>query len=145
MTTYSFKEDSGMRWFKIIEDGETKTAVEYDSPVWVRMKNGILLRCSEGQAQGILHYDGIEVFLLQGKAPIPGRENIRTAVEITMTEYEKIINEDYDDEDIPDPDPDEDTEEQMTIRQMRERIKELTESNEMLTECILEMSEIIYA
>ena len=134
-----------MRWFKIIEDGETKTAVEYDSPVWVRMKNGILLRCSEGQAQGILHSDGATVFQLDGKAPITGRVINKLAVEITMTEYERIINEDYDDEDIPDPDPEEDPEEQMTIRQMRERIKELTESNEMLTECILEMSEIIYA
>ena len=133
-----------MRWYRIIENGETVTAVQYDSPVWVCMSNGTLLRCLEGQAQGILHSDGNEVFLLQGKAPITGRQINKVAVEITMSEYEQIINEDYGDDDIPDPDPGDEPEAQMTIAQMRARIRDLEASVEFLGDCLIEMSEEVY-
>ncbi len=134
-----------MRYFKIMNGATLITAEAHESPAWVKLqtKNNIKIRCPERDAQGIISLNGQEIYQLPDKTALAGVE--KTAVEIVMTEYEEIINN-YDPEDdtpvIPD-EPDQDV--PMTRAELTAKVAELEELNAMLTECVLEMSEIVYA
>lgn len=82
-----------------------------------------------------------------------GYESAKVVV-IGQLEYDDLYNQLQEGEDIPinpepepepddtEPDPDEST--PMTIAEMREFISEIAEQMSLLTECILEMSEVVY-
>ena len=80
-----------MLYYKIVQGEKTVTAEAHENPVYVcRQANGVLVRCSEGNAQGILSLDGSTVYQLNGK-PSLDLEDGYTAYEIYGTEYEEII------------------------------------------------------
>lgn len=93
---------------------------------------------------------------------LPAKHGWPTAAEVTVTvidavEYDEILAMLNDGEEIPDipepeppqPDPDEPEEPEpeerpMTIAEMRQFIADQQEQINMLTDCILEMSEVVY-
>lgn len=130
-----------MRYFKVIQDETVLTAEAHEKPAFVKLQpNNVKVRCSEHYAQGIISLDGSECYQLPGKAALPGAD--KTAVEITMTEYDAIIDGDPEDETpvIPEDDP----EEPLTRAELTTKVKALEERNEFLEDCLLEMSEIVY-
>ena len=127
-----------MRWFKIIENGETISAEEFEFPTFLKSVDGLPVRCNEFEAEGILSLDSSEAYQLCGKDdPIPSQGKI--AIEVTRSEYERVINEYYEDGETPDiplsesnDTSEEEIEARMTIGQMREAIISLQEEVEIL-------------
>lgn len=146
-----------MEYFKIIsKTGDVISAEAIENPVYICChESGNPVRCSKVKAQAILSLDGSEIYQLKGYEQMP--EEYLVAESISQADYENIIAEmdvPEDDPDIPDIDPDESGhyEPIMTAKEMRERIIELEEERdalkdraEMLEECVLEMSEVVYA
>ena len=100
-----------MVYIKVMQGDTLITAEAHDSPTYVcrQIKNNLIVRCSEQNAQGILSLDGSTVYQLDGKASL-GLEDGCTAYYIYMTDYEEIIAglENTDEEDT-NPDVPEDT------------------------------------
>ena len=93
-----------MRYIKILgADGSVVAAEAIETPVYVRVqeKNGLIVRCPEMNALGILSADGGTIYQLEGKAPLVGKD--MTAIFIDVTEYpvlsESLGASDGDDED----------------------------------------------
>lgn len=93
-----------MRYIKILgADGSVVAAEAIETPVYVRVqeKNGLIVRCPEMNALGILSADGGTIYQLEGKAPLDGKD--MTAIFIDVTEYtvlsESLGASDGDDED----------------------------------------------
>ena len=100
---YSSKEVTHMIYIKVLKD-DTVVAVEaHPSPVYVyKQANGVLVRCTERKAQGILSIDGGTVYQLHEKEAL---ENATmTAMVITTTEYLSLVDT-LDKEDTEDTDP----------------------------------------
>ena len=92
-----------MIYIKVLKD-DTVVAVEaHPSPVYVyKQANGVLVRCTERKAQGILSIDGGTVYQLHEKEAL---ENATmTAMVITTTEYLSLVDT-LDKEDTEDTDP----------------------------------------
>lgn len=94
-----------MLYIKIMDDNTIIAAEAHATPIFVckQSSNGILIRCPEIHAQGILALDGSVVYQLDGRASL-GDDAEYTAYEITLPEYEAIIAE-LDPDIDPDPDP----------------------------------------
>ena len=92
-----------MIYIKVLKD-DTVVAVEaHPSPVYVyKQANGVLVRCTERKAQGILSIDGGTVYQLYEKEAL---ENATmTAMVITTTEYLSLVDT-LGKEDTEDTDP----------------------------------------
>ena len=89
----------------------------------------------------ILSANNAVAYLLEGKTPIPGLTH--TAYIIGVAEYLQLKDTDPEDTN-PDP-PDDPGDEVLTRAQLTAKVKELEETNTMLLECLLEMSETVYA
>lgn len=73
---------------------------------------------------------------------------------IDLAEYDELYEQLVDGEPVPEPtpepeptpspEPEPEPEHKMTVQEMREKIAEQDETISMLTECLLEMSEIVY-
>ncbi len=139
-----------MHYFKIMQGNEVVTAEAHENPVYIcrQAKNNILVRCPDVHAQGVLSLDGSTVYQLDGKTSL-GLDNGYTAYPTVMTEYEEIIRNmepapDPED-DAPEIPEDSDQERIMTRAELTAKVAELEAMNAMLTDCVLEMSEIVYA
>lgn len=146
-----------MRFYKIIKDN---TVIDANF-VWLKWqtKHRVLLACKPYEASYIQSYDGVHVWRVMWLNPPP-----EDAPEFPVAEAVKISKEEYLDlrsqldsgltptEPEPEPPeeepevepPEEPAENVMTPEEMRRRIIELTERNQMLEECLLEMSEVVY-
>lgn len=92
-----------MIYIKVLKD-DTVVAVEaHPSPVYVyKQANGVLVRCTERKAQGILSIDGGTVYQLYEKEALANATV--TAMVITTTEYLSLVDT-LDKEDTEDTDP----------------------------------------
>lgn len=92
-----------MIYIKVLKD-DTVVAVEaHPSPVYVyKQANGVLVRCTERKAQGILSIDGGTVYQLYEKDALANAT--MTAMVITTTEYLSLVDT-LDKEDTEDTDP----------------------------------------
>ena len=92
-----------MIYIKVLKD-DTLVAVEaHPSPVYVyKQANGVLVRCTERKAQGILSIDGGTVYQLYEKEALANAT--MTAMLITTTEYLSLVDT-LDKEDTEDTDP----------------------------------------
>lgn len=133
-----------MIYLKVLDaDGNLSSVEAIENPAYVKYqsKNKLLIRCSEFHAQGILSANDAVAYMLDGKDPIPGLT--RTAYIIGVAEYEQLRSTDPEDTDPVLP---EDTEtEVLTRAQLTAKVAELEQANATLTECLLEMSEAVYA
>lgn len=137
-----------MVYIKVMQGDTIITAEAHDSPVYVhRQKNNLVVRCSEQNAQGILSLDRSAIYQLDAKETL-GVDTDGIAYFIYQTDYEAIIAglEDTDKEDtdpeVPEDNPDAEI---LTRAELTAKVKELEENNTMLMECLLEMSEAVYA
>lgn len=92
-----------MIYIKVLKD-DTVVAVEaHPSPVYVyKQVNGVLVRCTERKAQGILSIDGGTVYQLYEKEALANAT--MTAMVITTTEYLSLVDT-LDKEDTEDTEP----------------------------------------
>lgn len=90
-----------MLYIKIMEGNTIIAAEAHTTPIYIcrQSSNGILIRCPEIHAQGILSLDGSTVYQLDGKESLEDDAE-HVAYEITLPEYEAIIEDLY-----PSPDP----------------------------------------
>lgn len=119
-----------MVYIKVMQGDTVITAEAHENPVFVcRQKNGIIKRCTEQQAQGILSLDGSTIYQLDGKDSL-NLDNGYTAEFTYMTVYEEIIAgiTEEDTEDI-NPDVPEDTSEEeiLTRAELTAKVKALEE------------------
>lgn len=113
-----------MLYVKILDGGETVGAEALDTPAYVKYqtRNKVIVRCSEQDAQGILSKDGAEIYQLAERTTLPGE--YKTAVPISMMEYDELGYEDT--EDTAPVVPDEDTP-VMTRAELTAKVQELEE------------------
>lgn len=111
-----------MLYVKILDGGEIVGAEALGTPVYVKYqtRNHVIVRCSEPDAQGVLSKDSDEIYQLQDKAALPGE--YKTAVPISMMEYDELGYEDS--EDTNPVMPDEDTP-VMTRAELTAKVQEL--------------------
>lgn len=119
-----------MVYIKVMQGDTVITAEAHETPVYVcRQKNGIIKRCIEQSAQGILSLDGSTIYQLEGKDSL-NLDNGYTADFTYMTVYEEIIAG-ITEEDTEDTNPDvpEDTpeEEILTRAELTAKVKALEE------------------
>ena len=125
-------------------DGTYSGVQEVDPVVWIKyqIENGLIVRCPEEDAQGILSQDAMTFLFKDGVMPRGIREPYY--IEISKEEFDYLNGDDPEDEtpEIPDDNPEEVP---MTRAELTERVTEQAERIEFLEECLLEMSEAIYA
>lgn len=156
-----------MKYYKIIRDGNAVDA-GFNFLRWDTRHHCMML-CEQDKAQFVQSLDGSTVYRVPWLNPPP--EDAPTFEEANVViigrqEYEDLIAVLQDGEVVPEPDPDpipeppqepepepdqEEKPREMTVQEMRQKIKEqqllIEDQNEqlaMLTECLLEMSEVVY-
>lgn len=78
-------------YIKILKDDVVVAVEAHPVPVYVhRQANGVLVRCTERKAQGILSIDGSTVYQLYEKEALANAT--MTAVAITTTEYLSLVD-----------------------------------------------------
>lgn len=142
--------------YKLISDGAVVDVVKNPCHVVYVSRLGLFLACPEAQAQGVASRTGATYWHIDGK-PEFGVDGYMTvaAVAIDDAEADELIQalESGETPTIPDPETPPNTLEQvLSAEEMRKRILDLTSSvaalkqeNSMLMECLLEMSEAVYA
>ena len=152
-----------MKYYKVISNGVVIDA----NYIWLKWqtKHRILLGCEAHEANYIQSSDQEKVWRVQWLNPVPADaptfETVE-AVEITEEEYLEIrkqlddgfevVPEEIPEEEIPEDTPIEvPSVEVMTPEEMRRKIVHLeaalaeqAKTNDILTECLLEMSAVIY-
>ncbi len=133
-------------YYKIVSDGLIVDACDGMRFVRWQERNRMMLSCDEAGADGILTSDGSTVYLIEGGLVMDGYATA-TYEEITQEEYEELRAEIDAGEEIPNPDePDPEPEEgpKTRLQALEEQVAELSQTNWMLIECLLEMSEVVY-
>lgn len=135
-----------MVYIKVFDADDREIGVErIELPVYVRWQasNNYPVRCDKADAQGIVSENDELIYLLNGSLPHGYPEPY--AVYITKQEYdEKMVNDPEDNDPvIPEDTPEE--EPVLTRAELSRKVAELEEQNSFLTDCILEMSEVVYA
>ena len=131
-------------FYKIVSNWKIVDACTEIHYVRWQAAHQIFLSCDATWADGILTSDGAYVYLIEGADTIQDLP-YATFSEITEEQYNEIMEE------LDRGDPiDDDTEpsgesEPVVKHELVERLESLEQQNEMLLECLLEMSEIVYA
>lgn len=150
-------------FYKIMQGNTVIDAIAGVQYVVFQERNRLNIIGKKAEAFGIMSSDMSTIWHVDGLADIPAGSSYQTVamIEITEEEYDTIreqldagnIVEDPDEEEQqPDPGTTEEPEVVMSPTEMRLRINELTatvealtEEKDMLMECVLEMSAVIYA
>lgn len=147
-----------MTYFKVIRDGSAVDAG------WMFLRwnarHQCLMVCEPRDAHYVQNYTETAIYRPGWLNPLPDGAPTYPTVEaaiINETEYEELIESldggepvpeppepQPEPEPEPEPEPQPEPEPRMTIQEMREKIAEQEETISMLTECLLEMSEIVY-
>ena len=131
-------------YYKIVSDGQVVDASDGLKYVRWQEKNRIFLSCAESEADGIVTSDGADIYLLASSEP---RDGYAYAVVSEIGEDEFLALRDELDAGAEIEDGSEesgDTAAKTRLRLLEEQVAALQEVNDMLTECLLEMSEIVY-
>lgn len=141
-------------------DGTVVGIEEINNPTYVcyQERNSILIRCSEKEAQGIMSANENTIYQIHGKEKLQGiEEQLLDAFFIDDFEYEVLKNTiDEISDSVSETSVTDDTEVDeikiLTSAEMVQKINTLEKAleaerqrNDMLEECILEMSEAVYA
>lgn len=148
-----------MNYYKIREGGKVVDA----NFVFLRFqpKHRILITCPAEKGEFIQSYDGEKVYRAQWLNPPPteaGTYPMADADEIGEIEYltlRKLLDEglqpeneeptETEPESGPESPQQEELESVMTVDEMRREISRLKDENNFLSECLLEMSAVVYA
>lgn len=129
-------------YYKIIKGGLIVDACEKLNYVRWQSKNGLFLSCDQENADGVLSSRGDDIYLMRDIGN--GQAEYATCVEITKEEYDALREELDAGEIIEYQNGGTDTPAKTRMQALEDRVAELTEANSMLTECLLEMSQIVY-
>lgn len=143
--------------YKIIKNNTVIDVQQTLSYVKYQLKNNLLLSCPQPQAQGILSSDNSVVWHLEGlpNFPVSGYDTV-SAVEIDAEEYQALHQQLFGDGGGEQPPLEEGEEESVRpvppsielvekVTALTDQISALQAQNNMLTDCLLEMSEVVYA
>lgn len=112
-------------------------------------KNKLLLSCDERLAEGILSADNSVAWHLEGLPDMPEEFDTVKAVEISEDKYnelkEKLGTGEKPTEEKPKEEVLESTDLRLKVASLTQEVETLKSNNDMLSDCILEMSEIVYA
>ena len=151
-----------MTYYKVIRNS-TVIDVGFVFLKWNETKHKLYL-CDVNEAQFVQSRDGDTVYHAEWLKPYPAEAGYYEPVDVVMideNEYDEIRAFLEDGEEIPyepddptpepqpEPEPDEpddpeEEEHKMTISEMRQTLTDMMEQVGLLTECILEMSEVVY-
>ena len=149
-------------FYKIMQGNTVIDAIAGVQYVVFQERNRLNIIGKKAEAFGIMSSDMSTIWHVEGLAEIPAGSEYQTVVmvEITEEEYDTLreqltagdVIEDPEEEQQPDEGETEEPEVVMSPTEMRLRINELTATVEALTaekdmlmECVLEMSAVIYA
>ena len=149
-----------MTYYKIVRDGQAVDA-GFTFLRWDARLNR-LMGCDPHEAHYIQSMDGMTTYRVGWLNPLPDGAPMMEVCEaaiISEGEYSDLmavlesgetVPEPEGDEPQPDAEPEDSTEsavekKPMTVQEMRERIAAQDATIQMLTDCLLEMSEIVYA
>lgn len=149
-------------FYKIMQGNTVIDAIAGVQYVVFQERNRLNIIGKKTEAFGIMSSDISTIWHVEGLAEIPAGAEYQTVVmvEITEEEYDALrkqleagdVVEDPEEEQPPEEGETEEPEVVMSPTEMRLRINELTATVEALTaekdmlmECVLEMSEVIYA
>lgn len=79
-------------YIKVLDTaGEAASVEKLTPPVYVckQPRNGLIIRCIDTMAQGVLDVTGDKIYQLKGTEPI--EQAVATAVIITTAEYEELL------------------------------------------------------
>lgn len=107
---------------------------------YVRIANRTLL-CDKTSANCIVSSNGEQVYHIKGTLAVPTNYKTVEIVEIDKEEYDYLCSLTVQENPIP-SNMDKDLDDPIVLKQ---RVSELQSEVDMLTECILEMSSIIYS
>ena len=134
-------------YYKIISEGQIVDACDSLSYVKWQTKNRLFLACGAEDADGIVSSSGEYIYLLEGKSGPEGYASA-TIAEIGEEEYFRLCEELDAGNAIADTTgkdgATDNTPAKTRLAQLEDQVAELMEQNAMLTECLLEMSEIVY-
>lgn len=131
-------------FYKIVCDGKIIDACTVLNYVKWQDRNHIFMSCDAYDADGIVSSNESEIYLFED-ADMTGDYKYVTYAEITEDVYYEILDE-LDKGDPIDDDPQDEGETEPVVKhELIERLESLEEMNGILTECILEMSEVVYA
>ena len=132
-------------YYKIISEGQIIDASTDLNYVKWQEKNRLFLSCDAESSDGIISSNGADIYLLTEKET---GEDLPVAeiVEIDEEEYLALKEEIDAGNSVEQPGEQEgETNTHKTrLKRLEEEVEELRAANEMLTECLLEMSEIVY-
>lgn len=146
-----------MYYLKICSaDGTVVAAESIENPVYLmKQENGLVVRCPETKAQGVLSADGSVKYQLYGRDSLGVEDVILNAIFIAADEFEHLETE-LDDVERDEPveeteSHEEEKEPKMSLAEAKARIRELELINaqneerfEFLEGCIMEIGDIIY-
>lgn len=129
-------------YIKILnDDGSAASVEELTAPVYVykQPSNGLIARCIDTLAQGILDAKGEKIYQLEGKETVA--RAAATAVIITKAEYEELTatlgtDTGEDPEDITPEIPEDSEEEPMTRAELTAAVNQLSADQAALTAAI---------
>lgn len=119
-----------MLYIKVLQDEAIISVEAHSNPTYVRKQaNGVTVRCSEINAQGLLSVDGSIIYQLDGKDAIEGATLV--AEVITTTEYLNLVDS-IEIPDIEDTDPvipdESESEVILTRAELTQTVTELTQT-----------------
>ena len=132
-------------YIKVLDNAGKAASVEaLTPPVYVckQSSNGLIVRCIDTLAQGVLDSAGGKIYQLEGREPID--RAVATAVIITTAEYEELMatlgtGSTPDPEDtVPEVPEDTDKTTIMTRAELTEKVNELDEAIELLLSGVTE-------
>lgn len=142
-----------MIYIKILDgEGVLQSVEAIDTPIYAaKQRNGVIAcHCPAHRAQGVLSVDNSEIYQLSDRDGLGG--DYLTAIIITKAEYDELAGQhehtpegpDTEDEspEIPEGESEGDI---LTRAQLTKKVTELEDQNAMLMECLLEISEAVYA
>lgn len=141
-------------YYKIISDGQIVDVCDGLTFVRWKKKNSIFLTSNnEAEADGIISSDGSTIYLLEGAEQVNDLtyasyaeidEETYTALRAELVENGVLDNPQEETPSTGEGDGDTETSEPVAKSKERQLIESLQAQVDMLTECVLELSEIVY-
>ena len=148
-----------MTYYKLVSGELIVDAICDDDARWIveNRHNYSTFTGSQAEASGVLSSDGSKVWHIEGKPAFHDFPQYPTVqlVEVEQVEYDALIEEltangainvpgDPMDDTSPGADDAQRVAKLPAIAALEKMVAELLQQNEMLTECLLEMSEVVY-
>lgn len=147
-----------MSYYKLIHGHEIVDAIDGNDATWLveNPRSLSIYAGAESEARGVVSTDGQTTWHIEGREAFTDYPHYETAqlIEIDAEEYAALRAEldagNAPEEEMTRPEDATDTPEpealpKTRLRHLEELVASLSADNEMLKECLLEMSEVVYA